>query len=113
MTRVLNVDGLAQEKREIVLNGKTHEIKELSVDGFLATMDFAKSKEGDTSTGSGIDSAVHMILLAIPTLTVSDIRALPPQHMWAIVNFIQGDVPDEIKQAVSEAKAAETGNVTA
>lgn len=106
MAKILNVDGLTKEKKEIVLKGVSHEIKEMSVDDFLATMDTASKLDKDASPKAQIDAVVAMIVRAIPSLDEKDIRALPFEQLNAIASFIRGEIPDEIKDAVSEAKDA-------
>jgi uncharacterized protein (DUF2267 family) len=102
MAKVFNVDQLAEETRQIVLKGKTHEIKPMSVDDFLATMAEADKLDKDASPQAQIDAVVKTIARAIPTLSEDDVKALPFDQMNAIAQFIRGDIPEELKKAVEE-----------
>jgi hypothetical protein len=106
MAKILNVDGLAKERKEIVLKGVTHEIKEMSVDDFLVAMNTADVLDKDSSPKAQIDAIVTMVSRAIPTLQEAEIRGLPFEQLNAISAFIRGEVPDEIKNAVTEAQVS-------
>ncbi len=106
MSKVFNVDQLAEETREIVLKGVTHEVKAMSVDDFLATMAQAEKLEKDNGPTAQIDAIVKTIARAIPSLTEADIRGLPFEQMNAISQFIRGDIPDELKDKVTEKEEA-------
>jgi hypothetical protein len=104
MAKILNVDGLAQEKKEIVLKGITHVIKEMSVEDFLVTMEAADKLEVDSSPKAQIDAIVAMVARAIPSLTDVEARALPFDQLNAIASFIRGEISDSIKHAITEEK---------
>lgn len=110
MAKILNVDGLAKERREIVLKGVTHEIREMTVEDFLVAMDRAEKLDNDASPKAQVDAIVGMIVNAIPTLKEDEVRGLPFDQLNAISAFIRGEVPDEIKDAISEAKAKEAAD---
>lgn len=104
MAKILNVDGLAKERKEIVLKGVTHEIREMSVDDFLVTMATADKLEKDSTPKAQVDAIISMVSRAIPTLTEAETRSLPFEQINAIAAFIRGELPDEIKDAISEVK---------
>lgn len=105
MAKVFNVDALAEETREIVLKGTTHAVLPMDVDGFLKTLEVADELEKDKSPEAQVGAVVKMINRAIPTLSAEEIRKLPFHQMNAISAFIRGEVPDELKDAVSTDEA--------
>lgn len=104
MAKIFNVDELAKEERSIVLKGKTHAVNEMSVDSYLKTMKIANdldSPEKKNSQEAQISAVVQTIALAIPTITAEELRALPFDQMNAIAQFVRGEVPDALKDAVA------------
>ena len=103
MAKVFNVDALSKESREIVLKGITHEVREMSVDDFLAAMKTADELEQATGPEAQIEALVKTVNRAIPTLSITDIRNMPFDHLNAIQQFIRGDIPEGLTE-VEEAK---------
>lgn len=103
MAKVFNVDSLAKETREIVLFGDTHKVVEMSVNSYLETMAIAaklEKEENKTSQEAQIDAVIDTILLGVPTLDKKTLRELPFDQMNAIAQFVRGEVPDALKDAV-------------
>lgn len=78
----------------------------MSVDDFLETMNTAELLDKDSSPKAQVDAIIAMICRAIPTLKEAEVRGLPFDQLNAISAFIRGEIPDEIKDAVSEAQAS-------
>lgn len=112
MAKVFNVDALAKESREIVLKGVTHQVREMSVDDFLAAMKTADELENkDAGPETQINALVSTVHRAIPTLTVEECRVMPFEHLNAISQFIRGEIPDGLKEVpVEEGKEADSKN---
>lgn len=102
MTKVFNVDSLYEkEPLEIILNGKNHVVHEMNVASFLETMkDAEKLKDSKDDTTAQIEVLIAGILRAIPTVTDAEIRALTFDKLNAVSQFIRGEVPDELREAV-------------
>ena len=105
MAKVFNVDALAKESREIVLKGITHEVREMSVDDFLAAMKTADDLEKATGPEEQIEALVKTVHRAIPTLSVEVIREMPFDHLNAISQFIRGEIPDGLKEVATGEEA--------
>lgn len=104
MAKVFNVDALAKEERSIVLKGVTHNVVEMSVDSYLKTMAIAQEldkEENKTSQDAQIGAVLKTIILGIPTVDEATLRALPFDQMNAIAQFVRGEVPDALKEAVA------------
>lgn len=107
MAKVFNVDALTKVESEIVLNGKTHAVVDMSVEGFLATMKDAEALEkAGNDISAQINALVKTILRAIPTLDEQELRQQPLQALYGIASFVRGEIPEGLKEMVSE-KAAE------
>ena len=103
MAKVFNVDALAKEEREIVLNGVTHKVLEMSVDSYLKTMALAENldkEENKSNQEVQIDAVLKSITLGIPTLDTETLKKLPFDQMNAIAQFVRGEVPDQLKEAI-------------
>jgi hypothetical protein len=103
MAKVFNVDALAKEEREIVLFGTTHKVVEMSVDSYLKTMSIAEELEKEENKSNQevqINAVLKAITLGIPTLDADTLRKLPFDQMNAIAQFVRGEVPDQLKDAI-------------
>ena len=104
MAKVFNVDALAKEERSITLHGVNHPVVDMSVDAYLATMKIAAELdkvENKNSQEAQINAVVSTICLAVPSISADVLRALPFDQMNAISQFVRGDVPDALKDAVT------------
>lgn len=104
MAKIFNVDELAKEERSIVLKGVTHQVVEMSVDSYLKTMAIAKAldqEENKSSQEAQVNAVLKTIVLGIPTLNEETLRVLPFEQMNAIAQFVRGEIPDALKDAVS------------
>ena len=112
--KVLNIDALCEQSaRSITLNGKTHLVKEFSVQDFIdITNETQKLAEKDSPTlEEQINMMVKVIRRGIPTLTEKEIRTMPSQYLRRIADFVRdGDDEDAEQSAAAPGKDAQ-GNV--
>lgn len=109
MAKVFNVDELAKEVRAIKLFGVEHPVVEMTVDSYLKTMAIAKEldkAENKSNQEAQIDAVIQTIVLAVPTLDSATLRSLPFDQMNAIAQFVRGEVPDALKEAVETVEVA-------
>ena len=95
--KVLNIDALCEQSaRSITLNGKTHLVKEFSVQDFIdITNETQKLAEKENpSLEDQINMMVKVIRRGIPTLTEKEVRAMPSQYLRKIADFVR-DGEDE------------------
>lgn len=103
MTKILNVDGLLDEKRAITVAGTRYEMKDLTVRDFIAINKMAEEKDKELdgkeqSFGDRIDFMIDIILVRFPTLT-KDILLdnCDMEQLNAIVDFARdGKLPEKI-----------------
>lgn len=103
MAKIFNVDALAKEERAITLGGVNHPVIDMSVDAYLATMKLANEldkPENKDSQEAQINAVVNTICLAVPSISAEVLRSLPFDQMNAISQFVRGEVPDVLKDAV-------------
>lgn len=98
---VFNVDDLTKESRAVIVNKRQHEIVEMTVDGYLTAIKTAQVLKGKPTEEEQVNALVETVHAAIPTLPKEEIRAIPIVKLTAISNFIRGEVPDELKEAVN------------
>lgn len=103
--KVLNIDALCEQSaRSLTLNGKTHLVKEFSVQDFVdITNETQKlaAKENPTIEDQ-INMMVKVIRRGIPTLTEKEIRALPSQYLRRVADFVRDGEVEDAEQAVAE-----------
>lgn len=101
--KILNLDGFAQVKRQIMLKGVAHDVREISVQQFIdnlkAAEDLEKAANNEPEKLSAqIESSVKAICDSIPTLNKDELRAMPIEAIAAVLKFIRGEMdPDEIE----------------
>lgn len=109
--KVLNIDNFAQVKRQIVLKGVTHDVRETSVQQFIDNLKAAEDLEKvDTSApeklSAQVERSVAAILDSIPTLKAEDLKGAPIDALTALLKFIRGEMDAD---ATDETGAAQEG----
>lgn len=102
--KVLNIDALCEQSaRSITLNGKTHLVKEFSVQDFIdITNETQKLAEKENpSLEDQINMMVKVIRRGIPTLTEKEVRAMPSQYLRKIADFVRDGEDEDAQQAVA------------
>lgn len=103
MPKILNIDTLAAAgpARQLVLNGQTHDIVEMTVENFVVSTRVAEKLVADKAgMADQIEASVEMIKRSVPTLDVSLLRGLKLEMLGKIGAFVRGD-------DVAEAEAPE------
>lgn len=101
--KVLNIDALCEQSaRSVTLNGKTHLVKEFSVQDFIdITNETQKLAEKENPTlEDQISMMVKVIRRGIPTLTEKEIRAMPSQYLRKIADFVRDGEDEDAERAV-------------
>lgn len=105
--KLLNLDTLAESKEElvVVLNGKEHKLKEMSVSDFI----WAQKNLKDVSQGSSeeevVKSLVAMLLRQFPTMSESELMELSASTLNQLTEFVQSVGMKGAEAAVAEAEA--------
>ena len=87
-TNFLDLDAVAPEvELTVKLNGKKHKLKPLSVEDFIRnTKDqIALSSVGDVE--SEVNLILKMLVRAFPTLTEEELREVPLNKLWKLLEF--------------------------
>ena len=95
MAKLLNLNELAQEIREVKIGDKVHRVREMTVDAFIKTTQVAEALGDEASIAKQMQAVVEMIQLAIPTLTIEEITELSVDQLHALSTFIRGGDPTE------------------
>lgn len=108
--KILNIDALtAKSKRGITVDGQEHAIAEMDVEMFVESVKEAdlisKSEPGSIAQ---LESTVRLVQRAVPTLPIERIRKLPMEVLGALVQFINGELDEEIRQG--DAEGTDAGN---
>jgi DNA gyrase/topoisomerase IV subunit A len=107
-TKIINIDDLAQASKAIVIDGITHEMRELTVQEFINKAAEAKKVEEsqkDLDLDEQMRLTVTMIHDAFPTVPVERLNALKINQLTAIMSLIVTP-PEDIAAEV----AANQGN---
>lgn len=105
MTKLLNLDAMMpEESREVLMNGKVYQIKEMTVEDFMLMTQLAEKLQETTRVQDHINHTIELITQVCPGMPKDELNALSINKLSALAKFIRGDEPEEIK------KAAEAGN---
>lgn len=97
--KTLNLDSLgAKDKRELVLNGKSHEIKSMSVKTFIATTKIIENLKDDQSAAGQIGGTVAIIRQNVPTVSEDELLCLSLEQLKVLMEFVRGEDPEEIAE---------------
>ncbi len=103
--KILNIDKLVpEESRELVIFGKTHQVKGLDVGGFLATTLAAEELAEEKSLVKQIEATIDMIVRAVPTIERDDLRKLTLDQLQSVVSFVRGDEVDGVEDSAEGAE---------
>ena len=108
--KILNIDAFAEVKRQISLAGTVYAVEEPTVQQFINNLKAAEDleKEGQTeqSMSQSFESAVKVVIQAIPSLDEAKIRALKLPAMMAVLQFVRGELdPAEASEPGAEGEA--------
>jgi hypothetical protein len=109
MAKILNLDALSgQDKRELVLGGKTYEVPALTVANFIETARIAQKLADDPSAtvADQVDAAVDMIVRSVPEVSRETLTACSLEQLNTITAFIRGDDVEKAETAAAAAAAA-------
>jgi hypothetical protein len=102
-TKVFNVDALTKAPmRVVLLDGVEHEIVQMSVADYLATLDMAEELEKDNTVQSQIKGIVAIVARAIPTLTEERLLKIDFDTLTSIAAFVRGEIPEELASALEQ-----------
>lgn len=100
--KILNIDSLVKkEPRELVIFGKSYEVKGLDVGGFLATTLAAEELANEKSLVKQVEATIDMIQRAVPTIERKELHKLDLEQLRNVVSFVRGD---EVEGAKTTAK---------
>lgn len=102
---VLNLDALTKVERSITLNGKTHEVTEMTVEGFIAANEEAKKLRGVTADDvrQNMEATIAHIRRVVPTLEADEIRSMKITPLMALIEFINSAVEAEEQKGADAA----------
>jgi phage FluMu protein gp41 len=114
--KVLNLDELAVVTKTVTLKGKTHDVKEMSVDDFVfanaESKRLAKLKEADATVGDlteeQMTTMVGLLDRVIPTIGNAELRKLSFQQLDALTGFVNGVLEEEAQKAPGAADQSAT-----
>lgn len=97
--KVLNIDALAQAKRQIKMNGRDHDVLETSVQKFIDNLKAAENLEAARSEplklSEQMEKTIDTILESVPTMPREDLTGKPIEMLTVILNFLRGELdPD-------------------
>ncbi len=110
-TKILNIDALVKDKREITLEGITYPVKDISVEDFIKInnmADVADAKAAPT-TADRVLFLAETVLISIPTCPKEVLMKRTLDELNLIASFARdGTLPDDAKpiEAVKPGKSA-------
>lgn len=103
MTKLLNLDELpVSVERTIVLNGKRHEMKPMSVGEFIAQQKLAKELEGNTDAAKEFEAVIGMVNKSFPTMKREELEALSFDKLRAIFDFLSEKAEESAAAAAAD-----------
>jgi len=87
MTKMLNLDDLAQEQRQLRWKGQVYQMKEMSVDDFIKITKMSESISKDATVAEQMDMAIQLISYSFPEIGVEQLKTLEMPQLNALVDF--------------------------
>lgn len=110
MAKVLNLDALGKkEVREIVIGGKTHAVKQMSVGDFVNVTKLANKMESEKDPAKQLEASVGLLTLALPTVKKEDLMGLSMAQLTALGAFVRGEDPASIVESDTPAEESAEG----
>lgn len=108
MVKILNLDELAQAKKQFTLSGKTYTVKEMTVEEYVKRLKeseaLKESENGKEQTDAEkTESAVKMILDSVEGIEASAIRGLNLNQLVKLIEFITSTPEDLEAKAKADA----------
>lgn len=103
MSKMLNLDELANEERVLKLNGSEHVLRDVSVGDFIEITRMTEGLKDDLPISDQLEMMVSIIKRRFPTVDEEELAALNMRQLNAILEFArQGDgQPDDAGSAES------------
>lgn len=101
-TKIVNIDDLAQASKAIVIDGETHDMREITVQEFINKAAEARKVEaeaGDLTMEQQVDKAIEMVHDAFPTVDRERLARLKLTQLSAIIDLIV-TAPEQIEAEV-------------
>lgn len=108
-TKLLNLDTLADEELVVVLGGKEHKLKEMSVADFIWAQQNLKTISQKSEEAEIMESLIEMLLRQFPTMERNDLVSLPLQKLNQLTEFVQSFGMKGAEKAVDEAEKSAKG----
>jgi hypothetical protein len=110
--KILNLDKFAsQEKRQLVIAGKSYPVDEMTVENFIETTRAAEKLAGEVSIATQVEATIDMICRSVPTVDRNVLGRMSLPALQTIVVFVRGDdvegveiVEEDIKGKAGKAK---------
>jgi prephenate dehydratase len=102
-TKIINIDDLAQASKAIVIDGVTHEMREMTVQEFINKAAEARKVEADKADlplENQMELAVDMVHDAFPTISKDRLSKLKIGQLTAIIELIV-TAPEQIEARVT------------
>lgn len=105
--KFLDLDALApKEVVRIKLNGKEHEMKQMTVEDFIWASKEADAREKDENDpGQMIDMMIEVLARQFPSVTKEDFRSMGFNKLAALLDFTRKLASEGSEAAVAEAAA--------
>lgn len=102
--QILNIDNLAQVRRQLQFRGKTHDVVETTVQQFIDNLKAAEAlekagKSEPEALSRQVENSVDAILESVPTMDRAELLGLKIEAITAILKFIRGELDGDAKSA--------------
>lgn len=106
MTKVLNLDSLADAERELIIKGKSYPVKGMTVQAFIAITQAAEKLTGESTFAEQVEATVDTIILNVPTIGREVLLGLSLEQLKAVMEFVRGEVPEGATEVAPAGKTA-------
>jgi hypothetical protein len=97
--KILNIDKLAEAKRQLVIFGETHDVRGMDVANFIESTVAAERLTGETSLAKQVEATIEMVCRAVPTISTETLRSLTLEQLQAVVAYVRGDEVDGVESS--------------
>lgn len=104
--KLLNLDEFSEsESLNIVLNGATHKLQEMTVSDFIWAQKELKRQEGLNDEVAVFESLVTMLSRQFPTVPEGEFNKLPMSKLRKLMDFVNAISQQGAEKAIAEQNA--------
>lgn len=95
--KTLNLDNLSKVTRNLILNGVTYEVQEMTVENFIETTKAADAllEKKNITIEEQMEASIGLIKRSIPNIEEEVLRKMTLEQLGTLSKFLRGELDDE------------------